>query len=326
MGRRLPRCRQGRRRPGAIRVVRRGPARRTGTPGSLAPAVRPRPPRPAQRAAGPARDLPGRGAQALPGTTVGAVRGRHQRLAGAAAATAGPVPRLPGLGHPDLADRRAERDPPAPPDRHRPDQPPRRPARPAPAQGTQGRGRPPLRRLLRPHRPRTRLSVGAPGWSRTTPEPGGTRPRRALVPPGLPGRPGGGRPPATGDPTGDPGNPRQALGPGAAALQFLSRLALQDPIQLPTAHAPALHRVLLPCGIGPRLRKRRTLSGMATWPATADELTQLQHALGEMTPGRWQPPTTVLRIGACFVCFERVHGTGAAGDRGSPGQRLRTVA
>jgi deoxyribonuclease V len=58
---------------------------------------------------------------------------------------------------------------------------------------------------------------------------------------------------------------------------------------------------------------------MATWPATADELTQLQQALGEMTPGRWQPPTTVLRIGACFVCFERVQGAGAAGDRGFAG-------
>jgi hypothetical protein len=34
---------------------------------------------------------------------------------------------------------------------------------------------------------------------------------------------------------------------------------------------------------------------MATWPATAHELTQLQQALREMTPGRWQPPTTLLR-------------------------------
>ena len=50
---------------------------------------------------------------------------------------------------------------------------------------------------------------------------------------------------------------------------------------------------------------------MAIWPATADELTQLQHALGELTPEPWQPPTTVLRIGACFVCFERVQGPGA---------------
>jgi len=58
---------------------------------------------------------------------------------------------------------------------------------------------------------------------------------------------------------------------------------------------------------------------MATWPATAHELTQLQQALGEMTPGRWQPPTTLLRIGACFVCFERVQGAGATGDRGFAG-------
>jgi deoxyribonuclease V len=58
---------------------------------------------------------------------------------------------------------------------------------------------------------------------------------------------------------------------------------------------------------------------MATWPATDDELTQLQQALGELTPGRWQPPTTVVRVGACFVCFERVHGAGAAGDRGFAG-------
>jgi deoxyribonuclease V len=58
---------------------------------------------------------------------------------------------------------------------------------------------------------------------------------------------------------------------------------------------------------------------MATWPATADELTQLQQALGELTPEHWQPPATVLRIGACFVCFERVHGVGAAGDRGFAG-------
>jgi deoxyribonuclease V len=58
---------------------------------------------------------------------------------------------------------------------------------------------------------------------------------------------------------------------------------------------------------------------MATWPATAHELTQLQQALGEMTPERWQPPTTLLRIGACFVCFERVQGAGAAGDSGFAG-------
>ena len=58
---------------------------------------------------------------------------------------------------------------------------------------------------------------------------------------------------------------------------------------------------------------------MTTWPATADELLQLQQALGELTPERWQPPTTPPRIGACFVCFERVQGAGGAGDRGFAG-------
>jgi deoxyribonuclease V len=58
---------------------------------------------------------------------------------------------------------------------------------------------------------------------------------------------------------------------------------------------------------------------MTTWPATAHELTRLQQALGEMTPERWQPPTTLTRIGACFVCFEPVQGAGAAGDRGFAG-------
>jgi hypothetical protein len=61
---------------------------------------------------------------------------------------------------------------------------------------------------------------------------------------------------------------------------------------------------------------------MATWPATADELTRLQQALGELTPERWQPPTTLRRIGACFVCFEPVQGAGAAGDRGFAGAAL----
>jgi deoxyribonuclease V len=58
---------------------------------------------------------------------------------------------------------------------------------------------------------------------------------------------------------------------------------------------------------------------MATWPATADELIEMQQALGDLTPERWQPPTTLQRVGACFVCFERVHGAGAAGDAGFAG-------
>ena len=58
---------------------------------------------------------------------------------------------------------------------------------------------------------------------------------------------------------------------------------------------------------------------MTTWPATADELIQLQQALGELVPEHWQPPATLPRIGACFVCFERVQGAGAAGDMGFAG-------
>jgi deoxyribonuclease V len=58
---------------------------------------------------------------------------------------------------------------------------------------------------------------------------------------------------------------------------------------------------------------------MATWPTTTDEPIRLQQALGEMTPERWQPPTTLPRIGGCFVCFKRAHGTGTAGDRGFAG-------
>ena len=46
---------------------------------------------------------------------------------------------------------------------------------------------------------------------------------------------------------------------------------------------------------------------------------RLQRTVGELTPERWQPPTTMRRIGACFVCFERVQGAGAAGDAGFAG-------
>jgi Putative nucleotidyltransferase DUF294 len=57
---------------------------------------------------------------------------------------------------------------------------------------------------------------------------------------------------------------------------------------------------------------------MATWPATTHELIGLQHALREMTPQPLAASATLSRIGACFVCFEPVHGAGAAGDRGWP--------
>jgi deoxyribonuclease V len=55
------------------------------------------------------------------------------------------------------------------------------------------------------------------------------------------------------------------------------------------------------------------------WPAFAHELIRLQQALGESTTESWQPPTTLPRIGACFVCFERVQGAGATGDTGFAG-------
>jgi deoxyribonuclease V len=58
---------------------------------------------------------------------------------------------------------------------------------------------------------------------------------------------------------------------------------------------------------------------MATWPTTARELIQLQQALGEIIPERWQPPATLPRIGACFICFEQVQGAGATGDTGFVG-------
>jgi hypothetical protein len=58
---------------------------------------------------------------------------------------------------------------------------------------------------------------------------------------------------------------------------------------------------------------------MATSPATADEFIELQQALGDLTPERWQPPTTLRRVGACFACFERVQGAGATGDAGFAG-------
>jgi deoxyribonuclease V len=61
---------------------------------------------------------------------------------------------------------------------------------------------------------------------------------------------------------------------------------------------------------------------MTTWPAIADELIQRQQALGELTPERWQPPSSLPRIGACFVCFEQVQGAGAGGDRGFAGAAI----
>jgi hypothetical protein len=60
---------------------------------------------------------------------------------------------------------------------------------------------------------------------------------------------------------------------------------------------------------------------MATWPASAHELTRVQQALGEMTPEGWQPPATLRRIGACFVCFEPLQGLVPRVTDASPGPR-----
>jgi hypothetical protein len=66
---------------------------------------------------------------------------------------------------------------------------------------------------------------------------------------------------------------------------------------------------------------------MATWPATTHELIGLQHALGEMTPEPWQPPTTLSRIGACFACFEPSTGLVPLATEASPARpRPITVA
>ena len=55
-------------------------------------------------------------------------------------------------------------------------------------------------------------------------------------------------------------------------------------------------------------------------PATnSDELILLQQALGELTPERWQPPATLVRIGGCFVCFKRSRGSVPPVTQGSPG-------
>lgn len=68
---------------------------------------------------------------------------------------------------------------------------------------------------------------------------------------------------------------------------------------------------------------------MTTWPATAQELIQLQHALGELTMELWRPPAT-FRIGACFICFEQAQEAGGTGDQGFAGavvtERRRLLA
>jgi deoxyribonuclease V len=40
-----------------------------------------------------------------------------------------------------------------------------------------------------------------------------------------------------------------------------------------------------------------------TWPNSAAALIETQWALGQATPDRWSPPTSDVRVGACFACF-----------------------
>ena len=53
---------------------------------------------------------------------------------------------------------------------------------------------------------------------------------------------------------------------------------------------------------------------MTAWPASADELVDVQRALADAVPPPWQPDGQAL-IGGCFVCSPRGKGGhGAAGD------------
>lgn len=53
---------------------------------------------------------------------------------------------------------------------------------------------------------------------------------------------------------------------------------------------------------------------MATWPASAEELVELQRTLAEAGPPPWRPHDDAV-IGGCFVCSSRAkRGRGAAGD------------
>jgi deoxyribonuclease V len=54
---------------------------------------------------------------------------------------------------------------------------------------------------------------------------------------------------------------------------------------------------------------------VTAWPASADELVDLQQALADANPPPWQPHDPAV-IGGCFVCSPRAKsGHGAAGDR-----------
>jgi deoxyribonuclease V len=62
-----------------------------------------------------------------------------------------------------------------------------------------------------------------------------------------------------------------------------------------------------------------TLEGGRWWPSSAEELMAVQRALAAVQVEPWNPPgdLAAVRVGACFVCFERGSaGPGQTGDRG----------
>jgi deoxyribonuclease V len=44
---------------------------------------------------------------------------------------------------------------------------------------------------------------------------------------------------------------------------------------------------------------------MSRWPRTAADLVEVQRALGQAAPTPWRHPAGPLRVGACFVCFDK---------------------
>ena len=55
--------------------------------------------------------------------------------------------------------------------------------------------------------------------------------------------------------------------------------------------------------------------GLGSRPASGDQLVRLQEALGQLSPAEWRPEDGPLRLGGCFIAFQRgLSGPGAQGD------------
>jgi deoxyribonuclease V len=59
------------------------------------------------------------------------------------------------------------------------------------------------------------------------------------------------------------------------------------------------------------------VSASQSWPASAEELREVQRELAAARPPAWRPSARPLQIGGCFVCFTR--GGGGHGTAGEPG-------